>query len=39
LSRTGTLPRIVSFLGVGALMLVIGFFSPLPPRATQDVSE
>ncbi|HWW20853.1 MAG TPA: DUF2339 domain-containing protein, partial [Steroidobacteraceae bacterium] len=39
LSRTGTLPRIVSFLGVGALMLVIGFFSPLPPRATHEESQ
>jgi uncharacterized membrane protein len=39
LSRTGTLPRIVSFLGVGLLMLVIGFFSPLPPRAAQDPTE
>jgi uncharacterized membrane protein len=32
LSRTGTVPRIVSFLGVGFLMLVIGYYSPLPPR-------
>ena len=31
LSGTGTVARIVSFLAVGALMLVIGFFSPLPP--------
>lgn len=32
LAGSGTVPRIVSFLGVGALMLVIGFLSPLPPR-------
>ncbi|HUO80868.1 MAG TPA: DUF2339 domain-containing protein [Steroidobacteraceae bacterium] len=32
LSRTGTVLRIVSFLGVGVLMLVIGYVSPLPPR-------
>lgn len=32
LVRVGTLPRIVSFLVVGGLMLVIGYFSPLPPR-------
>lgn len=32
LSRVGTVPRIVSFLGVGVLMLVIGYFSPLPPK-------
>jgi uncharacterized membrane protein len=35
LSRTGTVPRIVSFLGVGLLMLVIGYFSPLPPRSAE----
>lgn len=32
LSRTGTVLRIVSFLGVGVLMLVIGYLSPIPPR-------
>jgi uncharacterized membrane protein len=38
LSSSGTLPRIVSFLGVGAMMLVIGFFSPLPPRGAEPRS-
>jgi Predicted membrane protein (DUF2339) len=33
LSNVGTLARIVSFLGVGGLMLVIGYVSPLPPAA------
>ncbi len=33
LAGTGTVSRIVSFLVVGALMLVIGYLSPLPPRA------
>jgi uncharacterized membrane protein len=33
LSSIGSIPRIISFLGVGLLMLVIGYFSPLPPRA------
>lgn len=33
LSGTGTLARIVSFLSVGVLLLVVGYFSPLPPRA------
>jgi uncharacterized membrane protein len=33
LARIGTVPRIVSFLVVGGLMLVIGYFSPLPPAA------
>ena len=35
LSHIGTVPRIVSFLGVGTLMLVLGYFSPLPP-ATKE---
>jgi uncharacterized membrane protein len=34
LSRAGTVERIVSFVGVGLLTLVIGYFSPLPPAAT-----
>src|SRR5260370_14849095 len=33
LSHSGTIERIVSFVGVGLLMLVIGYFSPLPPAA------
>ncbi len=33
LSRTGTVARIVSFIGVGVLMLIIGRFSPMPPAA------
>ncbi|MGO9934110.1 MAG: DUF2339 domain-containing protein [Steroidobacteraceae bacterium] len=31
LSRSGSVERIVSFVGVGVLMLVVGYFSPLPP--------
>jgi uncharacterized membrane protein len=37
LSGTGTIGRIVSFLVVGLLMLIIGFFAPLPPK-TQESS-
>jgi uncharacterized membrane protein len=33
LSSIGTVERIVSFVGVGTLMLVLGYFSPLPPAA------
>ncbi|MBL8342242.1 MAG: DUF2339 domain-containing protein [Rubrivivax sp.] len=33
LSGTGTVARIVSFIGVGVLMLVIGYVAPLPARA------
>jgi uncharacterized membrane protein len=32
LSGTGTLTRIVSFIGVGVLMLVIGYVAPLPAK-------
>jgi uncharacterized membrane protein len=35
LSRTGTVLRIVSFLGVGILMLIIGYLSPIPPRRSE----
>jgi uncharacterized membrane protein len=32
LGTVGTVERIVSFIAVGVLMLVIGYFSPVPPR-------
>ena len=35
LSSIGTIERIVSFVGVGLLMLVLGYFSPLPPAAEE----
>ena len=35
LSGTGAIGRIVSFLVVGLLMLLIGFFAPLPPSAKE----
>ena len=38
LSRVGTVARIVSFLGVGSLMLLIGYFSPLPPARSKEDS-
>ncbi len=31
LAGTGTVARIVSFIGVGSLMLLMGYVSPLPP--------
>ncbi|MFW2367630.1 MAG: DUF2339 domain-containing protein, partial [Desulforhopalus sp.] len=37
LSGSGTIGRIVSFLVVGVLMLIIGYFSPLPPRQEESV--
>ena len=33
LSNTGTVARIVSFIGVGIFCVVIGYFAPVPPRA------
>lgn len=33
LSNVGTIERIVSFVGVGLLMLVVGYFAPAPPKA------
>jgi uncharacterized membrane protein len=33
LSNIGGVERIVSFIGVGVLMLVIGYFAPVPPKA------
>jgi len=32
LADIGTVARIVSFMGVGAVLLVIGYFAPLPPH-------
>jgi uncharacterized membrane protein len=39
LAHIGTVARIVSFLVVGGLMLVIGYFSPLPPAAERDALQ
>jgi uncharacterized membrane protein len=36
LSSIGTIERIVSFVVVGLLMLVLGYFSPLPPAAEES---
>jgi uncharacterized membrane protein len=38
LDNTGTLGRVVSFLGVGLLLLVVGYFAPVPPRTELDKS-
>jgi uncharacterized membrane protein len=32
LADTGTLARIISFIGVGGLTLALGYFSPVPPE-------
>ena len=33
LSNTGTVERIVSFMGVGILTMTIGYFAPVPPKS------
>jgi uncharacterized membrane protein len=33
LSHVQGIERIVSFIGIGVLLLLIGYFSPLPPKA------
>jgi uncharacterized membrane protein len=36
LSNTGTVERIVSFIGVGLFCMVIGYFAPVPPKAKSE---
>ncbi|MDX2217834.1 MAG: DUF2339 domain-containing protein [Burkholderiales bacterium] len=38
LSNIDGIERIVSFIGVGILMAVIGWFSPLPPKRAEEVA-
>lgn len=35
LSKTETIARVISFIGVGILFLVVGYFSPIPPKAIE----
>jgi uncharacterized membrane protein len=35
LANSGTVERIISFVFVGLLLLVIGWFSPVPPRTVE----
>lgn len=36
LSHSHTITRIISFIGSGVIMLVIGYFAPLPPKAKEQ---
>ena len=36
LAALSGLPRVVAFLGVGALLLLIGYLAPLPPAISPD---
>lgn len=39
LSDRGGMARIVSFIGVGVLLLVVGYFAPLPPKKPANTTE
>ncbi|MCS3839858.1 putative membrane protein [Pseudomonas sp. JAI111] len=39
LSNRGGLARIVSFIGVGVLLLVVGYFAPLPPKRAEAIPD
>ncbi len=39
LTDQDSLTRIASFVGVGGLLLVVGYFAPLPPARSQPISE
>ncbi|MNQ24964.1 hypothetical protein D3C85_381740 [compost metagenome] len=39
LGNQGGLERIVSFIGVGVLLLIVGYFAPLPPRQPAPATE
>lgn len=36
LSHTAGIERIVAFIAVGVMMLVVGYFAPMPPAKTQE---
>ena len=36
LSGSGTLERVISFIVTGVLLLVTGYFAPIPPKARRD---
>lgn len=39
LGNSGSLERIISFIGVGVLLLVVGYFAPLPPRQVEREAQ
>ena len=36
LAQTGTLTRIASFMATGVVLILIGYFAPLPPKKTEE---
>jgi len=39
LGNTGTVARIISFLGVGVMLLVVGYIAPVPPKPEKAAAE
>jgi len=39
LSNSGTVERIIAFIVVGVLLLLVGYFSPVPPKAAKKESD
>jgi uncharacterized membrane protein len=39
LFNVGGLPRVVSFIGVGILLLIVGYFAPLPPKHSESNAQ
>ena len=37
--KVGTVERIVSFIGVGLLLMLVGYIAPMPPAAVGRVKE
>ena len=38
LENTGTVERVISFIGVGILVIVVGYFSPVPPKSQEKIA-
>jgi uncharacterized membrane protein len=39
MGNSGTLARIISFLGVGSMLLVVGYFAPAPPKQMESNND
>jgi uncharacterized membrane protein len=39
LSQTGTVERIASFIGAGVMLLIMGYFAPLPPTKIAEMAH
>ena len=39
LANTDTLERVISFVSVGLLMVLVGYFAPVPPRVESEPDD